>query len=93
MSAQISLNPMATTNAAGLFSVNSNGFTQGDAQDDPAIKFQLVGGVLSTAATVPLWGGVPIAETIPTAQNGVYSGDVQPAGGSARPHPYCIRPP
>ena len=78
MSAQISLNPMATTNAAGLFSVNSNGFTQGDAQDDPAIKFQLVGGVLSTAATVPLWGGVPIAETIPTAQNGVYSGDVQP---------------
>ena len=78
MSAQISLNPMATTNAAGLFSVNSNGFTQGDAQDDPAIKFQLVGGVFSTTATVPLWGGVPIAETIPTAQNGVYSGDVQP---------------
>ena len=78
MSAQISLNPMATTNAAGLFSVNSNGFTQGDAQDDPAIKFQLVGGVFSTTATVPLWGGVPIAETIPTAQNGVSSGDVQP---------------
>ena len=78
MSAQISLNPMATTNAASLFSVNSNGFTQGDAQDDPAIKFQLVGGVFSTTATVPLWGGVPIAETIPTAQNGVYSGDVQP---------------
>ena len=67
MSAQISLNPMATTNALGLFSTNSNGFTQGDAQDDPAVKFALAGGVLSTSATTPLWGGVPIAETIPIA--------------------------
>ena len=78
MSAQISLNPMVTTNAAGLFNVNSAGFTQGDAQDDPAVKFQLAGGVLSTDATTPLWGGVPIAEIIPVAQQGVYSGDYQP---------------
>ena len=64
MSAQISLNPMATTNAKGLFSTNSNGFTQGDALDDPAVKFALAGGTLSTSATVPLWGGIPIAESI-----------------------------
>ena len=64
MSAQISLQPMATTNAAGLFSTNSNGFTQGDALDDPAVKFALVGGVLSTSATVPLWGGIPIQEYV-----------------------------
>ena len=69
---------MVTTNAAGLFNVNSAGFTQGDAQDDPAVKFALAGGVLSTTAIVPLWGGVPIAEIIPTAQEGFYSGDVQP---------------
>ena len=69
---------MVTTNAAGLFNVNSAGFTQGDALDDPAVKFWLAGGVFSTAATVPLWGGVPIAETIPTAQQGFYSGDYQP---------------
>jgi hypothetical protein len=78
MTAQISLQPMVTTNAAGLFNVNSAGFTQGDALDDPAVKFALAGGVLSTAATTPLWGGVPIAETIPTAQTGFYSGDTQP---------------
>ena len=78
MTAQISLQPMVTTNAAGLFNVNSAGFTQGDAQDDPAVKFALAGGVLSTDATLPLWGGVPIAEIIPVAQQGVYSGDYQP---------------
>ena len=78
MSAQISLNPMATTNAAGLFSTNSNGFTQGDALADPAVKFALTSGVISALATLPLWGGVPIAETIPVPQSGFYSGDAQP---------------
>jgi hypothetical protein len=79
MSAQISLQPMATTNAAGLFNTNSNGFTQGDALDDPAVKFALSGGVFSTDATTPLWGGVPITELIPTLQNGYYS---QPQPGT-----------
>ena len=70
MSNSISLNPMLTTTAAGLFAVNSAGFTQGDAQDDPATKFQLVGGVLSTAATLPIWGGIPIKELIPATGAG-----------------------
>ena len=67
MSASISLNPMLTTDASGLFQTNSAGYTQGDAQDDPAVKFALCGGVLSTSATAPLWGGIPIKETIPLA--------------------------
>ena len=67
MSAQISLTPMATTNAYGLFNTNSAGFTQGDAVDDPAVKFSLAGGILSTSATTPIWGGVPIIESIPAA--------------------------
>ena len=71
MSAQISLNPMATTNALGLFSTNSNGFTQGDAQDDPAVKFALAGGVLSTAATAPVWGGIPVQEFVPSNNSNV----------------------
>lgn len=72
----ISLNPMLTTTASGLFAVNSAGFTQGDAQDDPAVKFSLVGGVLSTDATLPIWGGVAIKEMIPavTAGNNVVLG-------------------
>jgi hypothetical protein len=64
MSANISLNPMLTTTAAGLFQTNSAGYTQGDALDDPAVKFFLTGGVLSTSASTPIWGGVPIAELI-----------------------------
>lgn len=67
MSAQISLQPMATTNAFGLFNVNSQGYTQGDAQDDPAVKFYLAGGVLASSVTSPVWGGMPIQELIPTS--------------------------
>ena len=79
MTAQISLQPMVTTVAGGLFNTNSNGFTQGDALDDPAVKFALASGTLSTSATTPLWGGVPITEFIPTLQNGYYS---QPQPGT-----------
>ena len=80
MSALISLNPMLTTNAQGLFNTNSQGYTQGDAQDDPAIKFQLAGGVLSTSASTPIWGGVPIQEFSAIGQygKGTLSGNVQP---------------
>lgn len=63
----ISIAPFATTNAAGLFNVNSAGFTQGDAQDDPAVKFKLAGGVLLASASAPMWGGIPITELIPAA--------------------------
>lgn len=58
---------MLTTNATGLFNVNSAGFTQGVAQDDPSTKFQLVSGHLSTSATIPLWQGIPIEELIPVS--------------------------
>ena len=80
MSALISLNPMQTTNASGLFNTNSAGFTQGDAQDDPAVKFALAGGILSTSATTPIWGGIPIQEFSAVGQNGqgTLSGNVQP---------------
>jgi len=67
MSNSVSISPMLTTNAAGLFNVNSQGYTQGDAQDDPAVKFWLAGGVYSSAATSPMWGGLPIQEFSPAA--------------------------
>lgn len=63
--ANLSLNPMATTNAAGTFGVNSNGYIQGVAMDDPANRFNLVGGTVASTETTPLWGGVAIAEMIP----------------------------
>lgn len=65
--ANIAFNPSLTTNAYGLFSQNTNGFVQGDAQDDPAVKFWLAGGVVGTAQTTPMWGGLPVEESIPSA--------------------------
>jgi len=67
MSGSIAFNPMLTTNAAGLFNTNSAGYTQGDAQDDPAVKFFLAGGIVTSSASTPLWGGLPISEDIPAA--------------------------
>ena len=65
--ANIAFNPSLTTNAYGLFTQNTNGFVQGDAQDDPAVKFWLAGGVVGTAQTAPMWGGLPVEESIPSA--------------------------
>jgi len=65
--ANIAFNPSLTTNAYGLFTQNTNGFVQGDAQDDPAVKFWLAGGVVGTAQTTPMWGGLPVEESIPSA--------------------------
>ena len=90
MSAQISLNPMATTNALGLFSTNSNGFTQGDAQDDPAVKFALAGGVLSTAATAPVWGGIPVQEFVPSSNSNVLGSTLLQATTSAIPQAIVV---
>lgn len=94
MSALISINPMATTNAAGLFNTNSAGYTQGDAMDDPAVKFALSGGVLSTSATQPIWGGYPIQEFIPgaAAQPGTdtLGATVLQATTSAVPSGICV---
>ena len=51
MAGSIAFNPMLTTNAAGLFNTNSAGYTQGDALDDPAVKFFLSGGIVSSSAS------------------------------------------
>ena len=62
--AEISINPSLTTNAAGSFNVQSLGFIQGLARDDPAVRNELAGGYLDAAETVPMWGGVAIEELI-----------------------------
>lgn len=62
--ANVSFNPVTTTNGAGSFSVQSDGFIQGSFFDDPAIRYEMAGGVLATTETVPMWGGVPIFENL-----------------------------
>lgn len=64
MTATISTNPYATTNAAGSFNVTSIGYIQGTALDSPSVRNQLSGGVLANSETIPMWGGVGISEAI-----------------------------
>jgi hypothetical protein len=65
----IAINPVITTNAAGTFSITLDGYIQGNAEDDPAMRYQLTGGQLAITETLPMFGGVPIVETIPPLTN------------------------
>lgn len=67
MVASVNFNPYATTVAAGSFNVSSAGFIQGTALNDPSVRNQLAGGVLAQSETLPMWGGVGVAEGIPGA--------------------------
>jgi hypothetical protein len=69
--ANISINPATQSTFAGTFFVSSEGYTQGDALDDPAIRFSLRGGIVSTSATVPMWGGLLVTETLTSGTGGV----------------------
>lgn len=59
--------PYGTTNGIGSFSIQSNGFIQGQAMDAPNSRYNLAIGNLSAAATGPIWGGMAISESIPAA--------------------------
>jgi hypothetical protein len=62
MVATLNLNPILTTNAGGTFSVTLDGYIQGMAEDDPAVRYQLTGGQLAASETLPMFGGIPIGE-------------------------------
>lgn len=63
----ITINPALMTNALGGFAVSSEGYVQGFALDDPAIRNELAAGIVSPAAANPIWGGSGITESLPTA--------------------------
>lgn len=63
--AGVNINPMLTTNAAGLFGIKSQGWYQGVALDDPATRFALAGGYVASTETLPMWGGLAITELVP----------------------------
>lgn len=62
----LSFNPMLTTNALGSFGVEWTGGFQGTALADPAVRFQLAGGILATSETLDMYGGIAISENIPS---------------------------
>jgi hypothetical protein len=61
----MAFNPIVQTNAAGSFGIQWDGLVQGTAQDSPDTRFQLAGGWLDPAETLPMWGGVGITENVP----------------------------
>lgn len=63
--ANLSINPLLVTSAPGTFGVQSEGYIQGVALDDPAVRYSLAGGVLASTETYPMWGGVGIYEYVP----------------------------
>jgi hypothetical protein len=65
MVASLNYNPYITTVAQGMFLVQSQGLKQGTAYPDPAIRNQLRGGYLSSAESLPMWGGVGIYMDVP----------------------------
>jgi len=65
MAALAPFNPLPTVNAPGSFNITSAGFIQGCAIDDPVARFRMRGGTLSTAATLPMYGGCGISDVVP----------------------------
>lgn len=64
MTANITLAPFATNQPASSFLLQSQGYVQGTAYDDPSVRMELAGGTLATAETLVMWGGVPLTEQI-----------------------------
>lgn len=62
----ISFNPVVVTNFPGSFTPYSSGYVQGTFLDDPAVRYELSGGILATTETMPMWGGVAIKASVPT---------------------------
>lgn len=64
MSGNISFNPQGTTNALGSFNVDTDGYIQGTALNDPSVRNELAGGTVALTETAPMWGGMAITENI-----------------------------
>lgn len=77
-SPSVAFNPAIQTNFAGTFAVSSEGYQQGDAQDDPSIRNELRRGIVDPAATLPMWGGLAISESL--LAGGIGVGTTNPAG-------------
>jgi hypothetical protein len=85
----VTLNPYVQTNAAGMFSIESDGLIVGTAYPDPAARFALSGGWLATTETLPMFGGVAISENVPLERPPVTRVDVALGGIIARSTAYA----
>lgn len=70
MVANVAFNYMTTSNAAGAFTISTDGVVQGTMYDDPAAIWALRSGILATTETLPMWGGCGIYELVPSTAAG-----------------------
>ena len=70
MAATITLTPMQTTGVPDSFLLLTDGFVSGTMLDDPAIRYQIGGGVVAASQATPLWGGLPLTLAIPALGGG-----------------------
>lgn len=78
-SPSLSLNPAVQTQFPGTFFVSSEAYQQGDALDDPAIRFSLRKAIVSLSATQPMWGGLAVSAAL--SPGGIGVGATNPAAG------------
>lgn len=84
----VTLNPMAVTNAAGLFQLQSGGYVQGFMEPDPAHRFDLMQGIL--AASQPnMIPGAAIKLAIPSV-NPQLGGNISYAATAATIQAFSI---
>lgn len=77
-------NPFVITNVQDGFSVQSQGYWQGDLLDDPAGRFQLSAGIIASTETLPMWGGIAVFEkTAGSATYDAVQGGAAPTIGRA----------
>jgi hypothetical protein len=61
---------ITTSNAAGSFTIQTDGIVQGTLMDDPAARWALRSGVINSDEVLPMWGGVGIYEHVPNLAAG-----------------------
>jgi len=70
MSGTVSINPLLTSVAGGSFNIDSTGYVQGTASNDPSVRNFLTVAALTSTETLPMWGGVGIFELLGGATTG-----------------------
>lgn len=62
----INFNPMTTLTGENSFQLQSQGYIQGAFMDDPVARMWLLPGIVANSVTQPVWGGIPIVESVPS---------------------------
>ncbi len=60
----INFNPSATLTGINTFQTESQGYIQGAFMDDPVARMWVLQGLVASTVTQPVWGGIPITESI-----------------------------